>query len=192
MGDVIGTSPTIHAASETASTMTVGERVQALFEELRLPIFRYLLRKTRDPGKAEVLTQETFLRVFRHLRDNRPLDNPKAWLFTVANNLSVDVSRNEGHFKDLDEAAWSEIESSRPAHYANPEDFALQRERLDWLHMAVLNLTPLERECLHLRAEGLRYRELASILELSMFTVMDTVHRATVKLSLEFENKESE
>jgi len=30
----------------------------------------------------------------------------------------------------------------------------LQRERADRLHIAVLNLTPLQRECLHLRAEG--------------------------------------
>jgi DNA-binding CsgD family transcriptional regulator len=43
----------------------------------------------------------------------------------------------------------------------------LQRERLDRLHTAVLNLTRLQRECLHLRAEGLRYREIAGLLEIS-------------------------
>jgi RNA polymerase sigma-70 factor, ECF subfamily len=61
----------------------------------------------------------------------------------------------------------------------------LQDERLDRLHMAVLNLTALQRECLHLRAEGLRYREIAELMGISMSTVADAVRRATVKLARE-------
>ena len=70
------------AADGTSGSMTLSERVHALFEQLHVPVFRYLLRKTRDSGQAEDITQETFLRLFRHLREDRLLDNPKAWLFT--------------------------------------------------------------------------------------------------------------
>jgi RNA polymerase sigma-70 factor (ECF subfamily) len=179
------------AADRTSGSMTLSERVQSLFEQLRVPVFRYLLRKTRDSGRAEDITQETFLRLFRHLREDRLLDNPKAWIFTVANNLAVDASRNESHIKDLDETTWKEIEESRSGLQADPEKLVLQRERLDRLHIAVLNLTPLQRECLHLRAEGLRYREIAGLLELSPSTVMDAVRRATLKLAREFEGEVS-
>jgi RNA polymerase sigma-70 factor, ECF subfamily len=177
------------AADRTSGSMTLSERVQSLFEQLRVPVFRYLLRKTRDSGRAEDITQETFLRLFRHLREDRLLDNPKAWIFTVANNLAVDASRNERHIKDLDEATWKEIEESKSGLQADPEKLMLQRERLDRLHIAVLNLTPLQRECLHLRAEGLRYREIAGLLELSPSTVMDAVRRATLKLAREFDGE---
>jgi len=169
--------------------MTITERVHALFEQLHVPVFRYLLRKTRDSGRAEDLAQETFLRLFKHLRDDRALDNPKAWLFTVANNLAIDESRDEQHIRDLDETTWKKIEESTSGSEANPEKLVLQRERLDRLHVAVLNLTPLQRECLHLRAEGFRYREIASLLELSPSTVMDAVRRATLKLSREFDGE---
>ena len=179
------------AADRTSGSMTLSERVHSLFEQLRVPVFRYLLRKTRDSGRAEEITQETFLRLFRHLREDRLLDNPKAWLFTVANNLAVDASRNENHIKDLDEATWKEIERSRSGPQADPEKLLLQRERLDRLHIAVLNLTPLQRECLHLRAEGLRYREIAGLLELSPSTVMDAVRRATLKLARQFDGEVS-
>src|SRR5580700_2657849 len=91
------------AADRTSGSMTLSERVHSLFEQLRVPVFRYLLRKTRDSGRAEDITQETFLRLFRHLREDRLLDNPKAWLFTVAKNLAVNASRNDSHIKDLDE-----------------------------------------------------------------------------------------
>jgi RNA polymerase sigma-70 factor, ECF subfamily len=174
-----------------AGSMTLNERVHALFDQLHVPVFRYLLRKTRDSGRAEDLTQETFLRLVRHLRENRALDNPKAWLFTVANNLAIDASRNDSHFKDLDEAHWKQIEDSNSEIQADPERVMLQRERVDRLHIAVLNLTPLQRECLHLRAEGLRYREIAALLEISSSTVMDAVRRATIKLAREFDTEVS-
>jgi RNA polymerase sigma-70 factor (ECF subfamily) len=179
------------AADRTSGSMTLGEKVQSLFEQLRIPVFRYILRKTRDSGRAEDITQETFLRLFRHLRENRLLDNPKAWVFTVARNLAVDASRDESHIKDLDETTWKNIEESKSALQADPERLMLQHERLDRLHAAVLNLTPLQRECLHLRAEGLRYREIAGLLELSPSTVMDAVRRATLKLAREFDGEVS-
>jgi RNA polymerase sigma-70 factor (ECF subfamily) len=179
------------AADRTSGSMTLCERVHALFEQLHVPVFRYVLRKTRDSGQAEEITQETFLRLFRHLREDRLLDNPKAWLFTVANNLAVDASRHESHIKDLDEATWKAMEESRCGLQADPEKLVLQRERLDRLHIAVLNLTSLQRECLHLRAEGLRYREIAGLLELSPSTVMDAVRRATLKLAREFDGEVS-
>jgi len=179
------------AADRTSSSMTLSEKVHALFELLHVPVFRYLLRKTRDSGQAEDITQETFLRLFRHLREDRMLDNPKAWLFTVANNLAIDASRNESHVKDLDETAWKKLEESRSSLQPDPEKLMLRRERMDRLHTAVLNLTRLQRECLHLRAEGLRYREIASLLEISPSTVMDAVRRATLKLAREFDGEVS-
>ena len=167
--------------------MPSGETVLTLFEQLRGPVFRYLLSKTRDAARAEDLTQETFLRLCRHLREGRPLDNPKAWLLTVANNLAIDTSRADHHTRDLDEAAWDAIEQSRSGLQADPETLLVQRERTDRLHTAVLNLTPLQRECLHLRAEGLRYREVAEVMNLSISTVVDAVRRATVNLARELE-----
>jgi RNA polymerase sigma-70 factor (ECF subfamily) len=126
------------------------------------------MRKTHNTGRAEDLTQETFLRLCRHLLDNKPLQNPKAWLFTVANNLVIDFARSDGNAIDLDERNWREIEESRSAMESDPESLLIQNERLNRLKMAVLNLTPLQRECLHLRAEGLRYREIAELLAISL------------------------
>lgn len=179
----------LEAEKPTGSTLR--ERVQVLFQQLHLPVFRYLLRKTRNAGTAEDLTQETFLRLCHHLRHDRPLDNAKSWLLTVANNLAIDESRTARHQTDLDESAWKEIEESRSGTQADPEEVVLQQERLNRLHAAVLKLTPLQRDCLHLRAEGLRYGEIAGLMNLSISTVVDAVRRATVKLAREFDSKVS-
>ena len=176
---------------KTVRSMTLDEKVMVYFEELRLPVFRYLMRKTHNTGRAEDLTQETFLRLCRHLLDNKPLQNPKAWLFTVANNLVIDFARSDGNAIDLDERNWREIEESRSAMESDPESLLIQNERLNRFKMAVLNLTPLQRECLHLRAEGLRYREIAELLAISVSTVADAVRRATVKLAREVDSEVS-
>lgn len=173
-------------AKTASASMTLSDRVQALFEQLRVPIFRYVMRKTRDSGRAEEITQETFLRLFRHLKDERSVDNPKAWLFSVASNLAIDASRGDSRLQDLDETTWSRIEDRRLSG-ADPEMLTLQHERLRRLRMAVLNLTALQRECLHLRAEGLRYREIADLMNISVSTVADAVRRATLNLSREIE-----
>ena len=135
--------------AEKPAPATLTERVQTLFKPLRVPVFRYLLRKTRNSGTAEDLTQETFLRLCRHLRDDRPLDNAKGWLLTVANNLAIDAGRADRNQTDLDESGWRQIEESRSSTQAGPQELVLQQERLDRLHAAVLNLTRLQRECLH-------------------------------------------
>ena len=174
---------------DVAEPMTLNEKVIAHFEQLRAPVFRYLIRKTHDTGRAEELTQEAFLRLCRHLQEGRTLENPKAWLFTVANNLAIDTKRNNSNIADFDEDTWKEIEECRSGSQIDPEKLMLQDERLDRLHVAMLNLTKLQRECLHLRAEGLRYREIAEIMKISISTVADAVRRATVKLTREVDSE---
>jgi RNA polymerase sigma-70 factor (ECF subfamily) len=173
---------------KTVRPMTLDEKVMVYFEELRLPVFRYLVRKTHNAGCADDLTQETFLRLCRHLLSNKPLENPKAWLFKVANNLAIDVARKDGNAINLNERNWREIEESRSAMESNPESLLIRNERMGRLRMAVLNLTQLQSECLYLRAEGLRYREIAELLAISVSTVADAVRRATVKLAREVDS----
>jgi RNA polymerase sigma-70 factor, ECF subfamily len=178
-------------ANEKAAPMTVNDTVLDLFERLREPVFGFVLRLTHDPHEAEDLTQECFLRLFRHLRDNRPLDNPRAWLFTVAHNLAVDKIRDQGHLTDLDDVMWEDLEGSRSGVQADPEELMMRNERVDRLHAAVLRLTGLQRRCLHLRADGLRYRDIAQVLGLSMSTVVDAVRRATVRLAKDLQTEAS-
>jgi RNA polymerase sigma-70 factor (ECF subfamily) len=64
----------------------------------------------------------------------------------------------------------------------NPEERMVRRQRNDQLQDSIDNLTELQRQCLSLRAEGLRYREIASVLDLSMSTVADAVRRAVTNL----------
>ena len=141
---------------------------------------------------AEDITQESFLRLYRHLSDERPVESPKAWLFAVAHNLAVDSMRGESQFKTLDESTWEQMEDSRSRAQNDHEKTMLEQERRELLRKAVMDLTPLQRECLHLRAEGLRFREIAELLRISISTVADAIRRATAKLARVFSTEVSQ
>jgi RNA polymerase sigma-70 factor (ECF subfamily) len=66
---------------------------------------------------------------------------------------------------------------------STPEHAVLKKEKFRQLSSAIRTLTEAERECLLLRAEGLRYREIGEVLEMATSTVADTVDRAVKKLA---------
>jgi RNA polymerase sigma-70 factor, ECF subfamily len=66
-----------------------------------------------------------------------------------------------------------------------PERALLEKEKFGRLGKAIRQLAEAERECLLLRAEGLRYREIGEVLGIPTSTVADTVARAIKKLSEE-------
>jgi RNA polymerase sigma-70 factor (ECF subfamily) len=61
----------------------------------REPIFRYYLWKCRDPDVAHDLTQETFLRYWLCLQQQKQVLNVRAFLYHIANNLFIDHLRKK-------------------------------------------------------------------------------------------------
>ena len=58
----------------------------------------------------------------------------------------------------------------------------IEREKLLRMHRAAETLSPQQRQCLHLRAEGLRYQEIADTIGVSVSTVSEFLKRAIVRL----------
>lgn len=66
-----------------------------LYDLHRDSVHAYFVGRTNDRWLAADLTQEVFLRAWRQLSLllSRPADGQRAWLFTVARNLSIDTQR---------------------------------------------------------------------------------------------------
>jgi RNA polymerase sigma-70 factor (ECF subfamily) len=154
----------------------------ALFRDLREPLGRYLASQGVNSPEVEELVQETFLRLHRHLASGQAdTQNLKGWVFRVALNLVRDRhrgwhGRNIDSIEDRPEAAFA----SAPG--ATPEERLLRREKVERLRIAWQALPDLHRRCLHLRAEGLRYREIAAALGVSITTVADLIRNSLAQL----------
>jgi len=108
----------------------------------------------------------------------------KAWLFRVGHNLAVDSHRQNSVRSEssLDSAAHFLIDR----RYPSSEEDMLHKERIELVRLAFERLSPQQRLCLHLRTEGFRYREIASILAVSESTVCENLRRGLSRLIKDF------
>jgi RNA polymerase sigma-70 factor, ECF subfamily len=104
----------------------------------------------------------------------------RAWCYRVAQNLARNekTSARQKRCVPLDE----DMRELMPGSEISAESQLLVREREHKLRRAILNLTGAERECLVLRAQGLKYREIATVLEVSVSSAAENVQRALKKL----------
>jgi RNA polymerase sigma-70 factor, ECF subfamily len=147
-----------------------------LYRELRKPLMRYLVCLGLSSDEAQDVVQDAFLSLHRHLSAGGSKENIRSWLFRVAHNGAR--NRYDRRF-----GAPIDPEMDLVVDDATPEQAVLDKEKFGQLGKAIRLLTESERECLLLRAGGLRYREIGEVLGIATSTVGDTVDRAIKKLA---------
>jgi RNA polymerase sigma-70 factor (ECF subfamily) len=169
-------------------TLTLEQKVTRYFEQWHAPVHRYLVAAFGHPEEAEEITQEAFLKLYRTMRGGEQIGNARAWVFRAAHNLAIDRIRGQQFIELLDEESWEELQRSLKDAGPNPEQRLLLQEKFHRLRASIARLTPQERQCLHLRTKGLRYREIAEVLELGATTVAETLYRVIDKLTRQQNN----
>lgn len=158
--------------------MSLHDRVTQIYQDARDDVYRYLLTLGLKPGDAQDLTQEVFLRLLQSLRKGSEIENLRAWAFRVAHNLAMNSHTRHRSVDPLD--AW--LEQNTPAAGPSPEHSVIAAEAGLRLREALATLSPQQRQCLHLRAEGLRYREIAETAGIGVSTVSEFLSRAVARL----------
>jgi RNA polymerase sigma-70 factor (ECF subfamily) len=155
--------------------------VVGLFDQLHGRVVNYVLTYGLTLPDAEDVVQETFLSLFRHLELGRSRANLAGWIFRVAHNLAIKRRRSSwASGVDFDQhrvlAQHAAPDSNPEAHFA----FHQMHQRL----RAVFDALPeQERRCLHLRAEGLKYRDIARVLDISLGAVSTSLSRALARMT---------
>jgi RNA polymerase sigma-70 factor (ECF subfamily) len=129
---------------------------------------------------AEEIVQEVFLALFQHLRNGKPRTNLKAWVFRVGHNLALKQRIRNGRrdrIRSQDDAAENILHPQ-----LDPEEQFAEWQRRQQMLAVIKGLSEVDRFCLNLRAEGLRYREISSIVGISLGGVSLALGRALAKL----------
>jgi RNA polymerase sigma-70 factor (ECF subfamily) len=153
--------------------------VNATLEQHVPRVFGFAVRLTGSRHAAEDLTQETFLRAWRHGVGTRDADRTRVWLFQIAANLWRDQLRR----KRLAPERAGPLDFEQPDSRTCPRIFAEQQEQVT-LAMASLDELPArQREVLYLSAcEGLAHTEIAEILECTLDAVKSNLSIARRKM----------
>lgn len=169
-----------YGAESTASTQ---EDVLRLFDECAPGLRRYVSAFGLTTEITEDIVQEVFLELFRHLRLGRSRANLRGWISRVGHNLAL-KHRERAARRHRWEGTWDvELVDRVIDPAANPEQQLADDRRVRRLRAVVLALPERDRQCLFLRAEGLRYRDIARTLDLSLGGVAKSLARSMTRLT---------
>ena len=160
------------------ATMTLHDEVERLFLEARDDVYRYLLTLGLHPPLAQDATQDVFLSLYVALRKGETINNPRAWVLRVAHNHGLNLRARQEYTCPFE----AEMEACLAAPGQSPEQTLIERERLARLHEAIGGLSKQQKCCLFLRAEGLRYQEIAQVIGVGTSTVGEFLRRAITRL----------
>jgi RNA polymerase sigma-70 factor, ECF subfamily len=166
--------------SSTKPSEIEGEVID-LFEQFRNPLLRYVISLGLSVHDGEEIIQEVFMALFRHLRMGKSRRNLRGWVFRVAHNLALKqhlVNRKAQVTLDSDE----DVARRQPDTSPNPEEQVASSQRLERMQAVLRALPEQDRCCLSLRAEGLRYREIAAALGISLGAVSIALTRALARI----------
>ena len=186
-GDSRGGDERARGLSVVPSEPETGRDLHELFVELRAPICRYLMSLGLRRAAAEDVAQESFLRLCQQESGgNAPrAENVRGWMFRVAHNLARDEYRRQKR-RPTEELQSDEGFQGKHQELVDggqsPEQRLLERERDARVKTALSRLPDEWRHCLHLRAEGLRYREMAEVLGVGTSTVGEWVQKGLKQL----------
>ena len=151
------------------------------YDHEHVAIRRYLSFLGVDADTGQEIVQESFLKLHEHLLAGGDRTNLRAWLYRVAHNLARNA-QTAFRTSKTDSLPDVVVAGDLPAQVASAEEELLEAERTGRVRDAMNQLSAAQRECLVLRAQGLKYREIADILNVSVSTVAENVQRGLKRL----------
>lgn len=154
----------------------------SLFDEIRVPVLRYLLCCHVPLADAEEIVQEVFLLLFKRVQEGRSSENPGGWVFRAAHNYLL--RHQDRRRREMALMSSTEGEANRVRDHAALADVVLESaERRTHLLAVVRALPEQDQQCLHLRAEGLKYREIADALGISLGAVANSLQTSIARIA---------
>lgn len=141
-------------------------------------LVRYGRHLQVNENDVEDLVQETFMRLHVELGKEVVFDNLRAWLYKVLQNLVVTRFNSKN------------LHRSKIEHYGNPDtgkdtlEELANRERSELVFKVLEQLPKNEKNLLLLYHHGLKYKEIAEVLEINPKSIGTMLVRSIDKLKL--------
>lgn len=169
------------------------ENFDQVFARYYRPVFGFFAKQGIPTDQCDDLTQEVFLRVYKSIGRFRGEASFETWLFRIAWNLWSKVLRSKiiGAQKarevPLDETVEPDglapIDTLAAGNQDDPLHDVLSEERRTLLHRELRSMPPQMRRCILLRVDyGLKYREIAALMQISIDAVKSHLNQAKNRL----------
>lgn len=148
-------------------------------------VFSYAMYMLRRKEDAEDVTQEVFVKMWRHW-DNIDETKREAWVMRVSHNYCIDLLRS----KSGNRKYWSSLNDREYQLNRNPETWFIpeaqfvRNEKMQTLLKAISELPERTQSMMLLHYyQGFKFQEIGEIMGLSLSAVKTSLHRGRKKLS---------
>jgi RNA polymerase sigma-70 factor (ECF subfamily) len=150
---------------------------------LKNELYRLALRITLNPAEAEDVVQETMLKVWNRRDSWAEIESMEAFCLTICRNLALDRQKRADNqtaqfalrHEPQDHQGGTDVADTA----ANPEEQAVERDRVQLVRRLINGLPEKQRSCMQLRdVEGKPYKEIAEVLGITEQQVKVNIFRA--------------
>ena len=152
---------------------------------LKDKLFRMAFRITLNQAEAEDAVQETLIRIWEHRQEWGEIESMEAYSLTVCRRIAINIAGKAGRGNvSLDD------HTAQPATHSLSERME-QQERVALIKAFMDSLPEVQRSIMQLRdIEGMDYREIGNVLELTETQVKVYLHRARKQIREKIEETE--
>jgi RNA polymerase sigma-70 factor (family 1) len=152
-----------------------------LYELLYSGLHRFSYSIVRSKEAAEEIVSDVFIKIWQ-IRDRLPeIGNLRVYLYTITKNFSLNyIQRN---YKNSP-VSMDDMDIELVIEIGTPEDLCISAEMIQKIRLAIRQLPPQCRIIFQLiKEDGMRYKEVAEVLNISVFTVRNQLAIAIKKLA---------
>ncbi|NAY91427.1 RNA polymerase sigma-70 factor [Muricauda sp. JGD-17] len=170
LGDIGMENKETHSEKALIAQVAKGNELafKQVFDQYRAIVYTLALRMLKSRTLAEEMVQEVFIKIWEKREGLDQVDNFKGYLYRIAKNRVFDEFKRIAR-----EAISDEVPDENRLASSNNTDYPIRKEQLDSLLEQTLDKLPEQQQYIFKlsREEGLTYREIAEIVNLSPFTV---------------------
>ncbi|MDX1933313.1 MAG: sigma-70 family RNA polymerase sigma factor [Capsulimonadales bacterium] len=190
--DAADSAPPSDVAEPTNGPASVAARTarqRQMFEAQMLPhldaLYRTALSMTKNPGDAEDLVQDTYMRAFQFFDQFQGGTNARAWLFRILTNLYINAYRRRN--REPERVSYDELEDfylynrlsdASTSGGPSPEEIVVQQVQIEAIREAISRLPEEYRDAVILAdLNEFSYQEISEILDIPIGTVRSRLSR---------------
>lgn len=171
---------TIHELQHEIALYEDLRAYRSLYDLLFNSLHRFSYAFVKSNEAAEEIVSDVFVKLWQIRNRLTEIDNLKEYLYIITKNFSLNyIAKNYKHpVTTLDS-----IDLETVIHIRNPEEICISADMVNKIRQVIQTLSPKCRMIFQLvKEEGLKYKEVASILNISVFTVRNQVGIAIRKI----------
>ncbi|WP_161596815.1 RNA polymerase sigma-70 factor [Chitinophaga vietnamensis] len=157
------------------------EAFKAFYNHFFVKLLRFSFSLTRSKETAEEITNDVFMHCWQKRQSLTDIKNPQVYLFVVAKNKAIDTLRKQAASRQV---AFTEEDKLEIAFDSDPEQLMISAEMIRKMEFTIQQLPPkCKMVYMLVKQYGLRYKEVATLLNLSVKTVENQLAIAMKRLT---------